>query len=83
MTPGLCLAYRANDGDILQRICGGAPDDEPDPPKVFAAFYRCLFDPGREAVRPVVFRGATVGEAVVWVDPTPCSRRRPGTRPAA
>jgi signal transduction histidine kinase len=68
MTPGLCLAFRASHGEILQRFCGGAPDESRDPPKAFSAFYRRLFDPGREVVRPVAFRGVTVGEAVVWVD---------------
>ncbi len=68
MTPGLCLAFRTNHGEILQRFCGGVPYEGNDPPRTFAAFYRRLFDPGREATRPVVFQGATVGEAVVWVD---------------
>ncbi|WP_454616205.1 histidine kinase [Bradyrhizobium cenepequi] len=69
ITPGLCLAFRAGDGDIRQRFCGGAPNESRAPPQMFAAFYRSLFDPGREAARSVVYRGATVGEAVVWVDP--------------
>jgi signal transduction histidine kinase len=69
MTPGLCLAFRASHGEILQRICGGAPNESSKPPRAFTAFYRNLFDPGREATRPVVSRGTTVGEAVVWVDP--------------
>jgi signal transduction histidine kinase len=68
ITPGLCLAFRASHGEILQRFCGGAPDESRDPPKAFAAFYRRLFDPGREVLRPVVFQGAIVGQAVVWVD---------------
>jgi signal transduction histidine kinase len=68
MTPGLCLAFRTNHGEILQRFCGGAPYESNEPPKAFAAFYRRLFDPGRETTRPVVFQGVTVGEAVVWVD---------------
>ena len=67
MTPGLCLAFRASHGEILQRFCGGALKSR-DPPRAFAAFYRNLFDPG-EVARPVVFRGATVGETVVWLDP--------------
>lgn len=69
MAPGLCISYRTNGGDILQRFCGGAQGDDADPPAVFAALYRRLFDPGREAVRPVLFRGEKVGEAVAWVDP--------------
>lgn len=31
--------------------------------------YRRLFDPGREAARPVLSAGIKVGEAVVWADP--------------
>jgi signal transduction histidine kinase len=69
MAPGLCIAYRADGGDILQRVCGGTQGDDADPPAVFAALYRSLFDPGRETARPVLFRGKKVGEAVVWVDP--------------
>lgn len=69
MAPGLCIAYRAAGGDIVQRICGGTEGDGADAPRVFAAVYRSLFDPGREAVRPVLFRDKAVGEVVVWVDP--------------
>ena len=69
MAPGLCIAYRTNNGDFLQRICGGAQSEDADPPTLFVALYRNLFDPGRETVRPVVSRGEKVGEAVVWVDP--------------
>jgi signal transduction histidine kinase len=68
MTPGLCLAFRTQHGEILQRFCGGASDEGNDPPKLFAAFYRRLFDPGHEVTRPVVSQGETIGEAVVWVD---------------
>ncbi len=69
MAPGLCIAYRVEGGDILQRICGGTRGDDADPPTVFVALYRTLFDPGREAVRSVLFRDKKVGEAVAWVDP--------------
>ena len=68
MAPGLCIAYRANSGDILQRICGGTHSEGADPPRVFVALYRNLFDPRREHVRSVLFRGEKVGEAVIWVD---------------
>ena len=68
MTPGLCLAFRASHGEIIPRFCGGALNESRNPPRAFAAFYRNLFDPG-EVTRPVVFRGATVGETVVWLDP--------------
>ena len=69
MAPGLCLAFRAPHGEILQRICGGAADEGHDPPQLFAAIYRRVFDPGREVSRPVMSQGEAVGEAVVWVDP--------------
>lgn len=69
MAPGLCLAFRAANGDMQQRFCGGAPGRASEPPQAFAAFYRALFEPGREAVRPVTSRGARIGDAVVWVDP--------------
>jgi signal transduction histidine kinase len=69
ITPGLCLAFRASDGVVRQRFCGGAASSSEQPPRAFAAFYQSLFDPGREATRPVVVRGSTVGEAVAWVDP--------------
>ena len=68
MTPGLCIAYRGPGGETLQRFCGGTRSENGDPPKAFAGLYRNLFDPGREAVRPVFLRGAKVGEAVVWID---------------
>jgi len=69
MIPGLCIAYRANSGEILQSFCNGAQSENRSPPAAFAMLYRNLFDPGNEAARPVLSRGAKVGEAVVWVDP--------------
>src|SRR5262245_40843684 len=58
MIPGLCVAYRDEAGATVQRICGGQQDEKAAPPYLFAAFYRELFDPGREAVQPVLQRGA-------------------------
>lgn len=69
MAPGLCLAFRASSGEIQQRFCGGAPSQASAAPPAFAALYRALFDPGREATRPVAVRGARIGDAVAWVDP--------------
>ena len=69
IAPGLCLAFRGKNGDIVQRFCGGAATTQSEPPRAFTALYRNLFDPGREAARPVTFRGSRIGEAVVWVDP--------------
>lgn len=69
MTPGLCLGFRGASGDMLQQFCSGAPAPASPPPQLFGAFYRSLFDPGREAARPVIVRGAKLGETVVTVDP--------------
>lgn len=69
MTPGLCLAFRGTSGEMLQRFCSGAPIPEDPPPQIFTAFYHSLFDPGREAARPVILRGTKRGDAVVSVDP--------------
>ncbi|XUM25042.1 HAMP domain-containing sensor histidine kinase [Bradyrhizobium oligotrophicum S58] len=68
MRPGLCIAYRGIDGAIVQRICGGADAQTDEPPHAFAMPYRRLFDPGREAARPVRFRDERTGDAVVWID---------------
>ncbi len=69
MEPGLCIAYRAGSGEILQRFCSGARNGA-DPPAAFSALYQRLFDPGREAVRAVSFNGENVGEALAWLDPS-------------
>jgi signal transduction histidine kinase len=69
MTPGVCIAYRESGGDIGQRVCLGPPSDQREPPWIFSAFYRSLFEPGREAARPVLFQGRKIGDAVAWVDP--------------
>ncbi len=68
MAPGLCIAYRGIDGNVVQRICGGAAADIDDPPRAFAMLYQPLFDPGREATRPVTYRDSRTGDAVVWID---------------
>jgi signal transduction histidine kinase len=67
LAPGLCLAYRAADGDIQQRLCVG--EHAADAPSAFAAFYGMLFHPGREIAAPVTFQGRRLGEAVAWGDP--------------
>lgn len=69
MAPGLCIAYRTNDGQVLQRFCGGTQSDPADPPALFVVLYRELLGRGQEAVRPVLRRGAKLGEAVASIDP--------------
>jgi hypothetical protein len=61
MAPRLCIAYRTASGDILQRFCSGVQSQDAEPPPVFLTLYRALFDPGREAVRQVLFRGKKLG----------------------
>src|SRR4051794_22288014 len=68
MVPGLCIAYRTIDGQIAQRVCGGAEPQADDPPHAFATLYRWLFGASREATRPVLFRDGRTGDAVVWLD---------------
>jgi signal transduction histidine kinase len=67
--PGVCIAYRANGGGIVQRFCGGIETADTAPPTAFAVLYQALLDPGRQAARSVIFHGKTVGEAVAWIDP--------------
>jgi hypothetical protein len=38
--PGVCIAYRAKDGQVVQRFCGGMPAGDAEAPALFAALYR-------------------------------------------
>ena len=67
--PGLCIGYRAPGGEIVQRLCNGAAPGDVAAPKLFAALYRTIFNTAFESARPVFFRGAAEGEAVVGIDP--------------
>jgi signal transduction histidine kinase len=69
MAPGLCIGYRTDRGEIVQRFCGGTEGEAAAAPAAFAALYGGLFDPGRETARAVLFRDKKIGEAVVWADP--------------
>lgn len=75
MAPGLCIAFRTNSGDVLQRFCSGAQDEDADPPAVFTQLYRTFFDPGHEAAQAVRFRGKTLGETVAWAEPATVTAR--------
>jgi signal transduction histidine kinase len=68
MAPGLCIAYRAQNGEIVQRLCSGVAPDDTGAPRLFADLYQRVFDAGREAVRPVGFGKETHGEAVTSID---------------
>jgi signal transduction histidine kinase len=67
--PGLCIAYRTGNREILQRVCNGPQSGESDIPKPFERFYSSLFDPGQEVARPLDLRDAALGEVVVSVNP--------------
>nr|WP_051116044.1 histidine kinase [Methyloferula stellata] len=69
MAPGLCIAYRAKSGEILQRLCSGTQSGETGAPEYFSEVYRSIFKPGTEAASQVVFRNEAQGEAVVSVNP--------------
>jgi len=68
MAPGLCIAYRAQNGEILQRLCSGAAPGDTDAPQFFVDLYQRLFDAGRESARPVGFGKEAHGEAVASID---------------
>ncbi len=68
MAPGLCIAFRARNGEILQRLCSGTAPGDGDAPPLFAKLYQRFFDTGRESVRSVIFRDEIQGEAVAFID---------------
>jgi len=68
MAPGLCIAYRAQTGEILQRLCSGAAPGDTGAPRFFADLYQRLFDAGRESARPVSLGKEAHGEAVASID---------------
>ena len=68
MAPGLCIAYRTQNGEILQRMCGGAAPGDAAAPRLFADLYQRLFGASRESARPVVFGAEAHGEAVASID---------------
>jgi signal transduction histidine kinase len=68
MAPGLCIAYRAPSGEIVQRLCGGVAPDDASAPRLFADLYQRVFNAGRESARPVGFGKETHGEAVASID---------------
>jgi len=69
MKPGLCIAYRGDNGRMVQQFCSGARTLGA-APLAFAVVHRAIFDPGREAARPVLLGDRPMGAAVAWVDPS-------------
>jgi methyl-accepting chemotaxis protein len=68
MAPGLCIAYRAQNGEVLQRLCSGAAPGDTGAPRFFADLYQRLFDAGRESTCPISFGKEAHGEAVASID---------------
>lgn len=68
MAPGLCIAYRAQNGETLQRLCSGAAPGDAGAPRLFVNLYQRLFNADRESARPIVFRDEAQGEAVASID---------------
>jgi signal transduction histidine kinase len=69
MAPGLCIAYKSKDGEILQRLCSGQQTDKTTAPALFAGLYRSIFDPGEEILHPILVENRIEGAAVVTLDP--------------
>lgn len=68
MAPGVCIAYRAQNGEILQRLCSGTAPGDTAAPRLFSALCQRLFDAGRESAHPVIFGNEKQGEAVASID---------------
>ncbi len=68
MAPGVCIAYRAQNGAIAQRLCSGAAPDDAGAPRLFADLYQSLFGAGRESARAVIYGDKAQGEAVASID---------------
>ncbi len=69
MSPGLCISYRDEGGEVRQSLCGGSPSGASPAPAVFRWLYGRLFDPGAEIRQPVVFEGRPMGAATAAYDP--------------
>jgi signal transduction histidine kinase len=63
MAPGLCIAYRTQTGQTLQRLCSGDAPGE-GAPGLFAYLYERLFDADRESAHPVILHDEAHGEVV-------------------
>lgn len=68
MAPGVCVAYRARDGEMIQRLCSGVAPGDAGAPQLFADLYQRLFGADRESARPVIYHGEAQGEAVASID---------------
>jgi signal transduction histidine kinase len=66
MSPGLCISYRDEGGEVRQRFCGGSAALEA--PASFDWLYRRLFDPGAEILQPISFEGRPMGAAGAAVE---------------
>ncbi len=65
---GFCVRFVRADGQQLRSTCYREGSSEPAAPAWFTAAYRWLFNPGREAVQAVEYRGRDYGNVIVVAD---------------
>jgi signal transduction histidine kinase len=66
--PGLCIGYRAADGQVVQRLCDGVAAADAMVPPAFTALYTRAFGFGTQSIRPVQLGGERHGDAIVSID---------------
>ncbi|WP_296712009.1 histidine kinase [Rhodoblastus sp.] len=68
MSPGLCISYRDEAGEVRQSFCGGSASQKA--PAPFDWLCRRLFDPGAEISQPISFEGRPMGAAGAAFEPS-------------
>ncbi len=63
--PGICLAYASIDSTISRNLCNGSKPFIADWPAVFEAAYLRIFNPGLQAIHPIVINGQRYGTLTV------------------
>lgn len=66
---GLCVRFVRPSGELARSSCYREGSPEQIAPEWFAGPYRWAFQPGREAIRRVSFRGLDQGAVIVAPDP--------------
>jgi signal transduction histidine kinase len=67
--PGLCIAYRTQQGVIRQQICNGPASGADNVPAIFAFLFTHMFDPGRPQAVPLDAAEPALGDVVVSENP--------------
>jgi two-component system sensor histidine kinase UhpB len=63
--PGICIRFETAGTADIHSLCSGAKLSRPGWPEGFETFYRRLFNPGLEIVRPVTFNRRVYGTLAV------------------